>query len=121
MSEQAVTSWDDFARYATEPRGAGTTPTLAALRERRSEIVAIVERHRGSNVRVFGSVARGDAGPGSDVDLLVDLAPEATLLDLGGMYTDIGDLLDRELDIVYFHEETSPAFRARVEREAVPL
>ena len=51
------------------------SPTL--VREKRSDILQIAARHGASNVRVFGSVARGEAGPGSDLDLLVSLAPGA--------------------------------------------
>lgn len=49
-----------------------TTPTLAALRARRDEIIAVMKQHGASNVRVFGSVARGESTSQSDVDLLID-------------------------------------------------
>lgn len=114
------TRFEDFARFAS-PARTGPPPTLAELRAVRARIIEIVERYRGSNVRVFGSVARGDAEPDSDVDLLVDLAPGASLLDLGGMDTELRDLLGRDVDVVHLHENSRPEFRANVEREAVAL
>lgn len=54
-------------------------PTIDALRRRRDAILAAVRRRHASRVRVFGSVARGEAGPSSDVDLLVDFDTEASL------------------------------------------
>ena len=56
-----------------------TAPTLASLRARRDEILALAARYGAHNVRVFGSVARGEATPDSDVDLLVDFRDGATL------------------------------------------
>lgn len=112
--------FEDFEQFAPTAR-TGPLPTLEALRALRAQIVAIVERNRGRNVRVFGSVARGDAEPDSDVDFLVDLQEGASLLDLGGMDTELRELLGRDVDVVHFHRWTRPRFRARVEREAVHL
>lgn len=113
-------TFEDFARFAPPPR-TGPAPTLAELRSVREQIVAIVERYRGRNVRVFGSVARGNAQPDSDVDLLIDVPADANPLDLGGMNVELGELLGREVDVVYFHARSRPEFRANAEREAVPL
>jgi predicted nucleotidyltransferase len=74
--------------------------TLAGLRARRRELLLIAERHGASNVRVFGSVLRGDASPGSDVDFLVSLDERRSLLDLGGLQMDLRDALGCEVDIV---------------------
>jgi uncharacterized protein len=63
------------------------------LQERRAEIIAIASKHGAYNVRVFGSVARHEADSASDLDLLVDMEPERSLLDLGGMLMDLQDLL----------------------------
>jgi predicted nucleotidyltransferase len=63
--------------------------TLDELRQRRPEIERIAERHGARNVRVFGSVARGDAVPGSDVDFVVDLDPDRTVLDLSALILDL--------------------------------
>lgn len=67
--------------------------TLEELRSRREEILAAAERHGVSNVRVFGSVARGDATDDSDLDLLVEVASGRSLLDLAGFAVEVQDLL----------------------------
>ena len=118
MSRNAT--FEDFARFAPARR-AGPPPTLAELRSVRDRIVEIVGRYHGSNVRVFGSVARGDAQPDSDIDFLVDVPAGVSLFDLGGMHYDLGELLGLDVDVVYFHAETRPEFRSSVEREVVAL
>lgn len=90
------------------------------LRQHRSEILRVAKAHGARQVRVFGSIARGDARPDSDVDLLVDLEPGRSLLDLVAIKQDIEDLLDREVDVVT-ERAVSPYFRAQVLKEAVPL
>jgi len=71
-------------------------------------------------VRVFGSVARGDARDDSDVDFLVDMEPGRTLLDLGGLLYDLRKLLDRPVDVVT-ENGLKDRIRPRVLKEAVPL
>ena len=90
------------------------------LQGRREEIVRIAARHGATNVRVFGSVARGEARPDSDVDFLVDLEGGRSLMDLGGLLMDLEVLLGRGVDVV---TETGlrERIRGRVLREAVPL
>ena len=73
--------------------------TLETLRERRDDILAIASRHGGSNLRVFGSVARGEAGPESDVDFLVDFEPGVSLLDHAGLLVDLQDSLKCKVDV----------------------
>jgi predicted nucleotidyltransferase len=90
------------------------------LKTRRDEILAIAERHGASNVRIFGSVARGEAGPDSDVDLLVDLERGRTLIDHGQLQVDLEGLLGRKVDVVTERGLLSH-LRARVLEEAVPL
>lgn len=75
-------------------------PTVKDLRARRDEIVRAAAAHGASNVRVFGSVARGSAGPGSDIDLLVDFEQGRTLLDQVGLWRDLEALLGRSVDVV---------------------
>ncbi len=74
--------------------------TLRTLEERRSQIVALAERYRAREVRVFGSVARGDATEASDVDLLITTRDGCSLLDLGGLLEDLQDLLEWRVDLV---------------------
>ena len=86
----------------------------------RSEIRALAE-HRGiRNVRVFGSMARGDADETSDVDLLVTLPSGRTGLALGGLLMDVQKLLQRRVEVVT-ERGLHPALRERILREAEPL
>ena len=62
-----------------------------AVREKREEILRIAARHGAHNVRVFGSVGRGDSGPNSDLDLLVDVGPNRTPFSPGGLLADLGN------------------------------
>jgi predicted nucleotidyltransferase len=86
----------------------------------RQDILRIAARHGAVNVRVFGSVARGDAGPDSDLDLLVDVAPQHSAFFPGGLREDLVDLLGRNVDIVT-EDGLHWYVRDRVLREAVPL
>jgi predicted nucleotidyltransferase len=90
------------------------------LKSKRAEILQIAARYGAQNVRVFGSIARGDAGPDSDVDFLVEMEPDRSLLDLSGLVLDLQDLLGREVDVV---TEASIYWllRRRVLKEAQPL
>lgn len=69
---------------------------LDALRAQRTKILETARRRGVRNVRVFGSVARGDERENSDVDLLVELEPARSLFDLGGFLMDVQDLLGRK-------------------------
>lgn len=90
------------------------------VRQKRNEILRIAERHGAYNVRVFGSVARGEAGPDSDVDLLIDAGEKVSPWFPGGLVSDLEDLLGRRVDVV---EEVSlrPELRPYVLCEAKPL
>ena len=80
------------------------------VREKREEILRIAEQHGAYNVRLFGSVARGEAGPHSDVDLLIDVDDTRTTPWFpGGLIADLEDLLGRRVDIV-FADSIRPAF-----------
>ena len=92
----------------------------ALLHAKRAEILALAERYGAHNVRVFGSVARGEAGPQSDIDLLVYLEPGRSLLDLGGLLMDLRDLLQVSVD-VGTEAMLKERMRERVLREAVVL
>ncbi len=69
------------------------------LQEKREDILRIAEKHGASNVRVFGSVVRGEAGPDSDVDFLVDVGPVHSSWFPGGLIVDLENLLGRRIDI----------------------
>jgi predicted nucleotidyltransferase/DNA-binding XRE family transcriptional regulator len=90
------------------------------VRRHRREILELARRYGARNVRVFGSTARGQAGPDSDVDLLVDLKPGRTLLDLVALRREAGALLGRDVDVATF-ETLRDAVRVEAERDAVPL
>lgn len=94
--------------------------TLDDLRARRPEILEVAARRGARDLRVFGSVARGDQGPTSDVDLLVEFESGRSLLDLGGLIADLEDLLGRHVDVVT-EVELRPHVRDRVLADAVPL
>ena len=70
------------------------------LREKRGAIIALAAKHGAQNLRVFGSAARGEAGPDSDVDLLVRMEEGRSLLDLSGLVVDLRELLGVKVDVV---------------------
>ena len=86
----------------------------------REQTLRIVMAHRATNPRVFGSVLRGDDTDQSDIDLLVDPLPGATLLDLGGIQIDLEDLLGIRVDVLT-PGDLPVKFRQQVLREAKPL
>jgi len=90
------------------------------LQAKRDEILRIAARHGAHNVRVFGSVARGDADDKSDVDFLVEMEPGRSLFDLGGLLTDLEGLLGRHVDVIT-ERGLKPRIRTRVLNEAVAL
>jgi uncharacterized protein len=89
------------------------------LRARRDEILGYATQHGARNVRVFGSIARGD-GAGSDVDLLVEMEPGRSLIDLVGLWQDLEDLLGTHVDVLS-EGGVSPFLRERIHADAVPL
>lgn len=90
------------------------------LQEKREDILRVACKRGAYNVRVFGSVARGEADSKSDIDLLVDLEPGRSLFDLGGLLMDLQDLLGQKVDIVT-ERGWRERIRVRVLQEAVPL
>jgi predicted nucleotidyltransferase len=95
-------------------------PTIEQLRARREALIALADRYRAENVRVFGSVARGDANEESDFDLLVHFREGASLFDLMDLQDDSARLLGRKVDIVS-DRGLSPYLAQRILNEAVPL
>jgi uncharacterized protein len=90
------------------------------LQQKRDEILAIAAKHGAYNVRLFGSVARGEADANSDVDLLVELEPNRSLLDLGGLLMELQELLGCSVDVVT-EKGLRQRIRDRVLSEAIPL
>jgi predicted nucleotidyltransferase len=116
MNEQRIVG-------AGGPKADGDGMTLARLRARRDEVLRVVAAHDAHNVRVFGSVARGGADAGSDVDLLVDIATDARGFAYFGLLEDLRReliaVLGCEVDVV----DSAGLSRLRdpILREAVPL
>lgn len=90
------------------------------LKDKREAILRIASKHGAYNVRVFGSVARGEAGPESDVDLLVDVGPNHTSFFPGGLVADLEDLLGRRVQVVT-QDALHWYIRDKVLQEAVAL
>ena len=91
-----------------------------ALNLHREAVRLAVARHHMANPRVFGSIVRGADNDTSDLDLLVDALPGATLFDLGGLHSEVADLLGVEVDIV-IARSLRPSIRERILAEARPL
>jgi len=95
-------------------------PLEALLMQNRQEVLRIAGKYGASRVRVFGSMARGEADAASDVDFLVELEPGRSLLDLGGLQFELEALLGRPVDVVT-GRGLKPRIRERVLRDAVPV
>ncbi len=76
-----------------------SAPTLDELRHKRAALLQIAASYGVTNVRVFGSVARGEARPDSDIDLMVDFPPDFSLLDLAGLLNELEALLGHPVQI----------------------
>ena len=90
------------------------------LRNHRTEIINIARRRGAYNLRIFGSLARGEATAQSDIDILVDLEPGRTIFDLGGLLVDLQKLLNCPVDVVT-EKGLRPRIRQQVLAEAIPL
>lgn len=92
---------------------------IEILTSKKDELKAIAQKHGASNIRIFGSVARREETPGSDIDLLVDMEEDASLLFLARLKNDLEDLLGKSIDIT-----TRPALHPLADtilKEAVSL
>jgi predicted nucleotidyltransferase len=103
-----------------EPPRRGTRPTLRTIRRHRDAILEIAERHGARDVRVFGSVARGSARSGSDVDFLVKMDQDRSLMDRAAMMQEIEALLGCKVDIVN-ERALNRLIRDGVLEEGIPL
>lgn len=97
-----------------------TTETWSMLQERRDAILALAARHGAKDVRVFGSAARGEATPQSDIDLLVSTAEETSPWFPAGLVADLEELLGRRVEVVT-EDGLYWLLRRRILKEARPL
>ena len=93
---------------------------MGLLTEKRTEILETARRHGARNVRIFGSVARGDADEKSDIDFLVEMEPGRSLLDHAALLLDLEELLGCKVDVLS-EKGIKTRIRERVLREARPL
>jgi predicted nucleotidyltransferase len=95
--------------------------TIEELRRtKREEIIRVATKHGASNIRIFGSLARGEHSAASDIDILVDLEPNRSLMDLGGLLMELQSLLHVRVDVAT-EDMLRPKVRKRALLDAVPL
>ena len=94
--------------------------TRDSIRQKRDAILEIAHRYGAHDIRIFGSVARGDAVESSDLDLLVRFDPDRSLFDMGGLVMDLRDLLGIKVDIIS-QGALEGRFGEIVSKEAIPL
>ncbi len=110
----------DLERSNDYSPGLPDTPLGRRLRQRRRSILACAAFHGAQNVRVFGSIARGEDRPDSDVDLLVDLDKGTGLFALEALRRELSEILGVSVDIA-LSDSLRPRVREEVEREAIPI
>lgn len=98
----------------------GVTPTGRRLSAMRRQVIGVLARYGAHDPRVFGSVARGEDGPDSDVDILVAISPTTSLFDLARMEGEVAEIIGRPVDIVP-DRSLPPGVATSVEHDAVPL
>lgn len=94
--------------------------TREIVNRHREAIIKIAKRYGAQDIRIFGSVARGEASESSDLDLIVRFEPGRSLFDHGGLIMDLRDLLGVKVDVIS-EGGMRPRFRRHVMKEAVPL
>lgn len=120
MLEDATDSVVSTSSAKMEAGSETTMRSRELIAAKRNEILQAAARYGARNVRVFGSIARGQVGPESDIDFLVDLEPSRSLLDHVGLKQDLEGLLGRPVDVVV-EGGISPHLESRILAEAVPL
>ena len=95
-------------------------PISTLLREKREEILRIATKHGAQNLRIFGSFARGEEQPDSDIDLLVEMERDRSLLDIIAIKHDLEDLIHRKVD-VFTANAISPYLREKILKSALSL
>jgi predicted nucleotidyltransferase len=93
---------------------------IDVLKIKRNDILRLAALHGARHVRVFGSIARGEAGPASDIDFLVEMDRGRSLLDLIELSQELEFVLQRKVDILT-DEGLSPYLKERIQAEAIPL
>ncbi len=94
--------------------------SMQEVRQRRDDILTVARQNGAHDLRIFGSVARGQANASSDLDILVRFDPDRTLFDHGELVMDLQDLLGVKVDVLD-EDGLRPRFRHHVMKEAVPL
>jgi hypothetical protein len=112
--------WIQSIHFHQTAKQGNPVTTLDLLKAKREDILRLAALRGARNLRVFGSVARGEEDSASDVDFIVDMEPGKSLLDLGGLLMDLQELLGRSVDIVT-EQGLKARLRDRVLQEAVPL
>ena len=107
-------------RFLAEGRAESLVPSLDRVLRHRNQIVEVLQRWGVTNVRLFGSVARGDAGPGSDIDLLVSVPKGISYFDIADMQAELEALLDARVHLVTDGAMTTEQ-RAAVAADALRL
>lgn len=97
-----------------------TSPTIEEVRALRAEIFRLAQQNNATNIRVFGSVARGDARPDSDIDFIARFREGTSIFDMVGLWLDLKDLLGREIDLIADHPEGGEVMRAALS-EAIEI
>jgi len=96
------------------------TRLIETLQQQKEEILAIANRHHADNVRLFGSVARGEDRPDSDVDFLVDFQPGSTLFDQAALIDALSTKLGRKVDVIS-SRALNRHLAGKIQKEAVTL
>ena len=91
-----------------------------SLAEKREEILKVAASHGAKNLKVFGSFARGEERPDSDIDLLVEMAPDRSLLDIIAIKNALEDITHRKVDVVT-EKALSPYLRDKILQDAVSI
>ena len=93
---------------------------MEELRARRADIFRLAEQNNACDIRVFGSVARDDARPDSDIDFIARFREDTSIFDMVGLWLDLKDLLGREVDLIADHPEGGEVMRTAL-RDAIEI
>ena len=116
----AVISGIERSRAAVPGAVSGARGALGEVLRKRDLIATLAMAHGARTVHLFGSAARGEARPDSDLDFLVELEPGRNLLDLIGLENDLADVLGRKVDVVTVRA-AKPRIRGSALRDAVRI